>query len=786
MYNQSNYVDLKINGRLFPSFIMANFKKYELEEFMNIMAGEDPCLIKDKKEDKDKPTPTTASTGDIQIKRSLRKYQEFVGTYLDFKSPYRNILLYWEVGVGKTSAALNIYNVLYNYTAGWNVFIILKASLKGEWLDNIKNWLSKDDFEYRFKNIIFINYDSPFADRMFLDALKNVDNSKKSLYMIDEVHNFIRNVYSNVTSGSGKRAQVIYDYIIQDKKENPDTRVAIFSATPAVNNPFELALLFNLLRPGTFPKSELEFNKLFVTGTGYQTINPNTKNLFQRRIMGLVSVYTASQPGLYATKAFHFIDIPMSDYQDDVYSYYDEIEARLASAGKGKGEGSKTYKVYTRQACNFVFPAIDQRVNGESRPRPGKFRLTERDALKLSEKGELKDMNEKKMIHTSEYLKAINIFITKFTTYLDTKNEEDSKNKYTIFDDIKTFLKDFDGDFPKFHKDHPKKSTLYTAMYISSPKYVNIIFNILKSLGPTVVYSNYVMMEGLELFKLYLGYFGFYNFMTEMKYQEGRVGYVEFHGGIKKGEQRHDAKDEYNKPDNQYGTLLKIMLISPAGAEGLSLRNVRQIHILEPYWNEVRITQMIGRGIRQGSHCQLPIEERHVDVYRYKVTRKNQTKVSTDQYIEDLARTKDGLIQSFLGAVKEVAVDCELFKNQNSTSSNYKCFKFNEESLFDENIGPAYKEDIQDDMKMDNGSNSIKSISMKIKVMKIKGAIINADGTYSKPKNYWYYSKTGIVYDYDLHYVFGRVAIDDDGLVIKLDKDTYVIDYVVPIPMIGD
>lgn len=780
MYKQSNYVDLKINGRLFPSFIMANFKKYELEEFMNIMAGDDPCIVKDKKEDKDKPT------GDVQIKRSLRKYQEFVGKYLDFNSPYRNILLYWEVGVGKTSAALNIYNVLYNYTAGWNVFIILKASLKGEWLDNIKNWLSKDDFEYRFKNIIFINYDSPFADRVFLDALKNVDNSKKSLYMIDEVHNFIRNVYSNVTSGSGKRAQVIYDYIIQDKKENPDTRVAIFSATPAVNNPFELALLFNLLRPGTFPRSELEFNKLFVSGTGYRTINPNTKNLFQRRIMGLVSVYTASQPGLYATKTFHFVDIPMSDYQDDVYSYYDEIEAKLASADKGKGDGSKTYKVYTRQACNFVFPAIDQRVNGESRPRPGKFRLTERDALKLSEKGELKDMNEKKMIHTSEYLKAINLFITKFTTYLDTKNEEDSKNKYTIFDDIKTFLKNFGGDFPKFHNDHPKKSHLYTAMYVSSPKFVNMIFNILKSVGPTVVYSNYVMMEGLELFKIYLSYFGFYNFMTDMKYQEGRVGYVEFHGGIKTGEQRHDAKDEYNKPENQYGALLKIMLISPAGAEGLSLRNVRQIHIMEPYWNEVRITQMIGRGIRQGSHCQLPIDERHVDVYRYKVTRKNKTKVSTDQFIEDLARTKDGLIQSFLGAVKEVAVDCELFKNQNSTTSNYKCFKFNEESLFDENIGPAYKEDIRDDMKMDNGSNSIKSVSMKIKVMKIRGVVVNADGSYTKPKNYWYYSKTGIVYDYDLHFVYGRVAIDDDGLVVKVDKDTYVIDYVVPIPMIAD
>lgn len=30
-------------------------------------------------------------------------------------------------------------------------------------------------------------------------------------------------------------------------------------------------------------------------------------------------------------------------------------------------------------------------------------------------------------------------------------------------------------------------------------------------------------------------------------------------------------------------------MISKAGTEGISLQNVRQIHIMEPHWNEVRI-----------------------------------------------------------------------------------------------------------------------------------------------------------------------------------------------------
>jgi len=56
-------------------------------------------------------------------------------------------------------------------------------------------------------------------------------------------------VYNNVSSKKGKRAQVIYDYIQQEKKENNNTRIMLLSATPAVNNPFEFALIFNLLRP---------------------------------------------------------------------------------------------------------------------------------------------------------------------------------------------------------------------------------------------------------------------------------------------------------------------------------------------------------------------------------------------------------------------------------------------------------------------------------------------------------------------------------------------------------
>ena len=777
------YIDFKINGRLFPSWINMNFKKLKLEDVFR-HTNTDPCK---KTTDKDNG----------ELRGEMRKYQVFLTQFLDYRSPYHDVLVYHGLGSGKTSSAINVYNALYSYTPGWNVFILIKASLKGNWLDELKTWLRKDEYEYRYKNIIFIHYDSPFADRNFMDAIKNVDNSKKSLYIVDEVHNFIRNVYSNISSGAGKRAQAIYDYIIQDKKENPDTRVVLLSGTPAINNPYELALLFNLLRPGIFPKSENEFNHKFISSTTYQTLNINTKNTFQRRIMGLVSYYIGATPDLYASKTMHYVDVTMSDYQEDIYAYFEDIETKLALKAKGKG-GSQSYKVYTRQACNFVFPAISQTVNGEARPRPGKFRLSEREATKLAEAGEVNDKDKGKLVHLTQYLKVMNDFIDTFKKHLTSKDNEDISAKHTIITDVKIFIEKYKGDYPKFLIEETKKSNLFGAMHISSPKMVHMIFNIMNSPGPTIVYSNYVLMEGLEIFKIYLGYFGFYAFMKEKKLQEGKIGYVEFHGGIKDMTDRELGKREFNKSENKFGQYIKIMLISPAGSEGISLKNVRQVHIMEPYWNEVRITQMIGRGLRQCSHADLPMDQRHIDVFRYKSIRKGKDKWSTDQYIEDVARSKDGLIQSFLDAVKEVAIDCSLFKPHNMMTQEYKCFQFDEPSLFDKHIGPAYRDDLGDDTKMDNGSNSMRSMTVKIKVMKINAvkqltAINGTNDTeseepieYSKPGVYWMYPKTGVVYDFDLHFAIGKISMDENNILKKLDKDTYIIDYVIPIPSIID
>jgi hypothetical protein len=756
--SHNSYINLKINGRLFPSWLLLNFKKYKLPEVLQI-DGDDPCKRKTKLE--------------------LRKYQEFLSSFLDFRSPYKDILVYHGMGSGKTGSVINIYNILYNYTPGWNVFILIKASLRGSWLDELKLWLSKNEYETRFNNIRFIHYDSPFADRDFLNAIKQSDSSKKSIFIFDEVHNFINNVYNNITSKTGKRAYVIYDYIQQEKKENNDTRIILMTGTPAVNNPYEIALIFNLLRPGIFPNSEIKFRELYISNN---KLRADKKNMFQRRIMGLISYYSGSSKEYFAQKKYHNIYVRMDSLQEKVYEHFEYIEDQMEKKNRNKPKGksgkvSSTYRAFTRSSANFGFPVMSSSLTGENRPRPSNFRVSEKDSQRILEgKKEKLSKEEGDKVNYIDYEDMMKLYVKSFHKYLSDIKEKD---KSSIENDIEVFKKKYDYNFSKFWKNHEKKSNLLKALYSCSCKMTNMIMNSFKSTGPVLMFSNYVRMEGLEIIKVYLKYFGFASFNSGKGKDYFR--YTEFHGSISM-EERNKNRKAFNNTSNTHGKLIRIILISPAGSEGISLSNVKQVHVLDPYWNEVRIHQLIARAIRQCSHADLPIKDRYVDIYRYFAVRKNGKKTA-DEDIDGLAKKKESLINSFLTVVKEIAVDCHLFKTHNMDGQEYKCFQFNQDSLFDKNIGPAYKKDTDYDMNLDNGLNSINSLSKKIKVKKIV-AVKKIKDEFSEKINYLMDEETGIVYDYDLKFAIGKIYFDEDGIPEIKEKNIYIISEIIPIPLL--
>jgi hypothetical protein len=126
--------------------------------------------------------------------------------------------------------------------------------------------------------------------------------------------------------------------------------------------------------------------------------------------------------------------------------------------------------------------------------------------------------------------------------------------------------------------------------------------------------------------------------------------------------------------ENKDGSLVKVIMISKAGSEGLDFKNIRQIHMLEPWYNLNRTEQIVGRGVRNLSHCSLPFEERNVEIYMHAtVMNANSVEEAADVYVYRLAKKKAEQIGQITRLMKETAVDCLL----NIGQSNFTVDKLN-------------------------------------------------------------------------------------------------------------
>lgn len=122
-----------------------------------------------------------------------------------------------------------------------------------------------------------------------------------------------------------------------------------------------------------------------------------------------------------------------------------------------------------------------------------------------------------------------------------------------------------------------------------------------------------------------------------------------FTGGLN-DKARKEIVDDYN--DGKYTALL----ISTAGTEGLDLKGTRSVQILDPHFNNEKINQAVGRGVRYLSHSHLPKEDRKVEVLRYLSTKPNFLKIFSrgmgiDEYLTEASAEKDELHAAILRAM---------------------------------------------------------------------------------------------------------------------------------------
>lgn len=132
--------------------------------------------------------------------------------------------------------------------------------------------------------------------------------------------------------------------------------------------------------------------------------------------------------------------------------------------------------------------------------------------------------------------------------------------------------------------------------------------------------------------------------------REAKIPYGEFTGEIPKA-----VRDQLVRDYNEGKT--KVMLLSSAGGEGLDLKGTRLIQMLEPHWNQEKLKQVEGRGIRYGSHAHLPEDQRSVRVQSYRATRPPRGILqrvglgkpggAVDEYLSSRSQEKEQLNEQF-------------------------------------------------------------------------------------------------------------------------------------------
>jgi len=287
----------------------------------------------------------------------------------------------------------------------------------------------------------------------------------------------------------------------------------------------------------------------------------------------------------------------------------------------------------------------------------------------------------------------------------------------------------------------PEKLEMY------SPKFLRMLENIENPdhRGLNLVYSQFRSMEGIGIFALVLEANGYAHFKIkktgldswEINMSEEDMGKPTYalYTGTEDAEEREILRNIYNgtwdnipnniatqlrnkSANNNLGEIIKVLMITSAGSEGINLRNTRYVHIMEPYWHPVRSEQVIGRARRICSHKDLPAELQTVEVFIYimvftakqldsdgaielRIASQDKGKVSpypiqtSDEKLYEISNIKERLSTQLLTGIKEASIDCATYTASN-TKEGLVCLSFNQPTATDFAYNPDISKDEND------------------------------------------------------------------------------------------
>jgi len=579
--------------------------------------------------------------------------------------------------------------------------------------------------------------------------------------IIDEVHNLISRIV-NSSDIAGKLYKAVYTAT--------DCKIVGLSGTPVINRPNEIAYLMNLLR-GPIERITIPFVKAagwdeekmksaFKALPDVDTIEFNAVKkyaMLTRNPPHFRSVYNEAgdRIAVQYKKDIPFVPLAMDWVKTWATKFEGEVGSEIA-VDRVTTENLECLPTKFEEFANMF-------LDGLNIKNPLLFGKRIQGLVSY-----FKGADERlipKRVDDDKMLEKVIMSPEQFVQYLDVRFQEikaDAKKALSMNDDggsyrvtsrlacnfavppeLRKLTKENEGgvteetvqEKPEILaalKAQPAKYLSAKALEAFSPKLLKMLTNIEETRNSQAewpnqfVYSQYRELEGLGVFAAILDANGWQQYKITNKNgqwqedeMEDKPAYAFFTGKEKEDQRELMRQILNNRYENSFPPSLKtsidqrgkkllcLLMASSSGAEGITLANVRHVHIMEPHWTPARHDQVIGRAIRICSHATLPIAERtvrvsfylsvispsqskgaegpnivavrksDVELKRYEGDPPVETFMSTDEYLYEKVYEKDKVNQRISVLLKQSAVDCEVHRKLHSREKPaISCMRF--------------------------------------------------------------------------------------------------------------
>ena len=573
--------------------------------------------------------------------------QKFLKKYLSFDTQNRSLLLFHGVGVGKTCSSILIAE---NFVKIFDkkVLVILPSNLEAnyrkelfditklnyetgnyescnghKYLNQIPSWNKMSKVEINRKVNKMINEDYQFLGYLklvnFVEKLKMKSKQQYSKKEQSDLHFImnIRDIFSNRVviideihnirlsdDSSMKKFPKILIFIL---KYAYNVRLVALSATPMFDNPQEIRWIMDFLYAAdkqykTFDTS-IDFTNNKLTESSIKNLAYFSKNY--------VSYMRGYDPN----------NFPITYYHEQCLKH---PKLDMLTSEPIKPINSNEYKFVMCQMGklqNMIYNNIDKNTDIQNH-------------IQISNIAYPQTLND------SKYSRGKLGFLQHFE----------------IMDNNKLFK-------VKYKNDEALFLTLDKIQTYSSKMY-EILNHVDTCNGVLLIYSKY-LYSGIIPLAIALEHMGYKKYNNNnillSKTEKKKGSYIIITAEEKLSPNNNDELKMLNDPlSNIYGEKIKIALINEIASEGFTFKNVREIHLLEPWYNMNKINQIIGRGVRYKSHEQLPSEKRNVGIYLYINILWNTDIESIDYRRYRFSMTKQHKINQVEDVIKSNSIDCVL------------------------------------------------------------------------------------------------------------------------------